>query len=62
MVVPSHAEGATERDVNLVFWNWGRGSEARLEVVDDDDCLRGAETQEADAMYGPMTWPQGVRR
>lgn len=39
MVVPSYAQGATERDINIVFWVWDEGSEARLEVVDDDGCL-----------------------
>jgi len=42
MVVPSYAEGATGRDVNVVFWHWGEGTEARLTVVDDDGYLRGA--------------------
>ena len=39
MVVPSYAEGATARDVNLVFWRWGVAGGARLEVVDDAGCL-----------------------
>jgi len=43
MVVPSYAEGAAERDVNIVFWDWGDGTEARLRVVDDEGCLQGAE-------------------
>lgn len=39
MVVPSYAPEATGRDINIVFWVWHEGSEARLEVVDDDGCL-----------------------
>lgn len=39
MVVPSYAEGATVRDVNIVFWRWGVAGGARLEVVDDAGCL-----------------------
>lgn len=34
MVVPSYAKGATERDVNVVLWDW-----LGAEVVDDDGCL-----------------------
>lgn len=45
MVVPSYAVGSTSRDVNIVFWAWGAGTEARLTVVDDDGCLRGAERE-----------------
>lgn len=39
MVVPSYAAGAGDRDVNLVLWDWGDGTEAKLTVVDDDGCL-----------------------
>lgn len=46
MVVPSYAPEATGRDVNIVFWTWGEGSEARLEIVDDDGCLDPARRGE----------------
>lgn len=39
MVVPSYAQGATEKDVNIVLWNWGDGTEAKLSLVDDEGCL-----------------------
>lgn len=39
MVVPSYAEGTSDRDVNIVLWDWGDGTEAKLTVIDDDGCL-----------------------
>ena len=33
--VPSRAFGATPRDVNVVFWRWGRDRPLRVVVIDD---------------------------
>lgn len=39
IVVPSFAMGATERDVNVVFWKWARRRPHRVRVIDDEDRL-----------------------
>lgn len=33
--VPSRAFGASERDVNVVFWRWGTNRPERVKVIDD---------------------------
>ena len=35
ILVPSFATGATARDVNAVFWRWGKGLPHRVRVIDD---------------------------
>lgn len=35
ILVPSHAIGATSREVNLVLWSWNTGSGATVTVIDD---------------------------
>lgn len=39
VIVPSYAFGATERDVNVVFWIWSRSKPHKLRVIDDDGRL-----------------------
>lgn len=33
--IPSQATGATDRDVNIVFWKWGRERPTQVRVIDD---------------------------
>ena len=42
LLVRSFARGATERDHNLVLFDWGDSSPSRLTLVDDDDRLGSA--------------------
>lgn len=35
VVVPSFAPGATDEDVNLVFWDWGEDLPHQVRVIDD---------------------------
>ncbi len=39
IVVPSFAIGATERDINVVFWDWSTRPPHRVRVVDDESRL-----------------------
>lgn len=40
--VPSRAFGATERDMNVVFWRWGHQPPRQVRVIDDFDRLSKA--------------------
>ena len=39
ILVRSFAPGATERDLNLVLWQWGDAAPARLTLIDDENRL-----------------------
>ncbi|WP_117190178.1 RES family NAD+ phosphorylase [Rhizobium terrae] len=39
LLVRSFAPGATEHDLNLVLWKWGKHAPARLILIDDEDRL-----------------------
>ena len=39
LLVRSFAHGATETDLNLVLWTWGRSKPARLMLIDDEGRL-----------------------
>ncbi|HTI01545.1 MAG TPA: RES domain-containing protein [Acidisoma sp.] len=39
IIVPSFAAGATEEDVNMVFWDWGPDLPHLLRVIDDEGRL-----------------------
>ena len=39
IIVPSFAVGASERDVNVVFWKWSHSKPHKLRVIDDDGRL-----------------------
>lgn len=37
--VPSQAKGATERDINIVFWRWTGSAPTMVRVIDDENRL-----------------------
>ncbi len=37
--VPSQVKGATDRDINIVFWKWTRWTPTKVRVIDDEDRL-----------------------
>lgn len=39
IIVPSFAYGATERDINVVFWKWSAKPPHQVRVIDDEDRL-----------------------
>jgi RES domain-containing protein len=39
LLVPSFAPGASERDLNMVLWQWGSAAPARLTLIDDEGRL-----------------------
>ncbi len=39
IVVPSFAKGATDRDLNVVFWTWSRTPPHQVRVIDDEGPL-----------------------
>ncbi len=39
LLVRSFANGASENDINLVLWQWGKAPPARLSLIDDEGRL-----------------------
>lgn len=37
--VPSQVKGATDRDINIVFWKWARWTPTMVHAIDDEDRL-----------------------
>ncbi|MGQ7246757.1 RES family NAD+ phosphorylase [Halomonas sp. V046] len=37
--VPSQAQGATQRDINMVFWRWTKRAPSMVRVIDDEHRL-----------------------
>ena len=37
--VPSQVKGATDRDINMVFWRWTQAVPTMVRVIDDEDRL-----------------------